>query len=171
LIKYLIDNRYIYLIDDNSQNTIESVGGFLKDGLTPICKEIAPEISDILYKCANHRVFVGQDLIELSQRNFLTVEDETLAEARKQTQISRKALLFSILAVVASILCPILITNRVRIVNEQYSPIKDSTIKCMQIIQTIGGNVKNISRSVDSIQNGIDSILRCQDKKSKRHEE
>lgn len=163
LIKYLIDNRYIYLIDDNSQNSIESVSGFNKGGLTPIGKDIAPEISDILYKCANHRVFVGQDLIELSQRNFLTIEDETLSEAKKQTRISRLALLFSILAVIASILCPILITNKVRIVKDQYSTIKDSTMECILNIKTIGINIDDISHSVGSLKNGIDSLVSFQE--------
>lgn len=158
LIKYLIDNRYIYLIDDNSENEITSVGGFLKDGLISIRKDISKEVSDILYKCANHRVFVGQDLIALFKNGFISIEDATLAEARTQTKISRYTLFVSALALLLSILLPLLYNKDVNVSVDQYSPIIKSHQTGLEIIESIKNDVAGVSSSMDSISNSLKTI-------------
>lgn len=161
LIKHLIDNRYIYLIDDNSENEITSVGGFLKDGLTPIKKVINKEVSDILYTCANHRVFVGQDLIELYKNGFKSIEDATLDEARKQTKISKNTLRISLLALLFSIILPFLlkiIKDDIKISEDQYSPLIESQQKELEIFESIETAVAGVTSSMDSINNSLKTI-------------
>lgn len=161
LIKYLIDNRYIYLIDDNSVNEITSIGGFLKDGLIPIKKDISKEVSDILYKCANHRVFVGQDLIELYKNGYKSIEDAAIDEAREQTKLSKRTLFVSILALLFSIILPFLskiIKDDIKISEDQYSPFIESQQKELDIFESIETSVAGVTSSMDSIKNSLKTI-------------
>ena len=86
LISYLQANGLIYLIERTSVNELDSVGGFIKDGLTPISMEIDSNIARILHDSLNHRVFVGYTLRELAANDFMSIEERTLVEAKPQTQ-------------------------------------------------------------------------------------
>lgn len=86
LISYLQANGLIYLIENTSVNELDSVGGFIKDGLTPISMEIDSNIARILHDSLNHRVFVGYTLRELAVNDFMSIEERTLVEAKAQTQ-------------------------------------------------------------------------------------
>ena len=106
LIEYLRNNRYIYLVEDSTcVNTINSIGGFEKEGLDPIGMDISKEESDIIYDCINKRVFITQDLIELCENNFKTIEDQTLDESKKQTRIAMFTMFLSIASIVVSTIC------------------------------------------------------------------
>ena len=109
LIDYLIKNRYIIIIEDpSSADPLTEIGGFLTNGLTPVGKKIDSNVAKILDNAMNHRAFVSEDLVQLVQNNFKTVEDMALDEARKQTHYSRKSVIFAIIAVVLSVIIPIL---------------------------------------------------------------
>lgn len=124
LLDYLIKNRYINVIEDpSSADPLNEVGGFLTDGLTPIEKSIDPIVAKILENALNHRAFISEDLIQLVNNNFKTVEEMSLDEARKQTKYSRMSVLFAIVASVLSLLTtiiPLLSSNVVKLDTEQY---------------------------------------------------
>ena len=109
LIGYLKDNRYIYLIDDNSTGDgLKEVGGFIKDGLTPISKDLDKRVCAILDEAMNHRVFVSTDLIQLVNDNFKTLEEQALEESRMQTEYSRKSFIVAMFALAISIIIPLI---------------------------------------------------------------
>lgn len=109
LIAYLKENRYIYLIDDNSiGDGLKEVGGFIKEGLTPISKDLDKRVCAILDEAMNHRVFVSTDLIQLVDDNFKTLEEQALEESRKQTEYSRKSFVVAMIALAISVLIPLL---------------------------------------------------------------
>jgi len=86
LISYLRGNGLIYLIENTSVNELDSVGGFLKDGLGEILMEIDSNIANILYESLNHRVFVGYTLRDIASNNFKSIEVRTLDEAKRQAE-------------------------------------------------------------------------------------
>ena len=109
LIEYLKEERFIYLIDDNSiGDGLKEVGGFIKEGLTPISKDLDKRVCAILDEAMNHRVFVSADLIQLVEDDFKTLEEQALEESRKQTEYSRKSFLVAMIALVISIIIPLL---------------------------------------------------------------
>ena len=109
LIGYLKENRYIYLIEDSSTGDgLKEVGGFIKEGLTPISKDLDKRVCAILDEAMNHRVFVSPDLIQLEKDNFKSLEEQALEEAHKQTEYSRKSFLIAMIALVISIITPLL---------------------------------------------------------------
>lgn len=111
LLDYLIKNRYINVIEDpSSANPLNEIGGFLADGLTPIEKSIDSSVAKILENALNHRVFISEDLIQLVNNDFKTVEEMSLDEARKQTKYSRKSVCYAFFAVIISIIMPIIST-------------------------------------------------------------
>lgn len=165
LIKYLIDNRYIYLIHDDSNQSLSKIDGFVKEGLFPIKKSIDKGISRILYKSINHRVFVSQDLVDLYKSDFKTIEDKTLDEAREQTSLARtqadkarKQVKWAITAVVIALLSSLLeigsfIKNdTVRIHNNQFNLLLGSIKKSVDEIKNIGDKFDNMSSNIDSLQ-------------------
>ena len=115
LIQYLIDNEYIMPVDDEQQNSngLQYLGVFNIDGLSPIVKRISPEIAKILDTYSLKRAYVSNKLVQLVSDNFLSIEEQMLEEAKKQTDNSRKSLncsiattIFAILTLVASIVFP-----------------------------------------------------------------
>ncbi len=85
LISYLKTNGLIYLIQNTSVNELNKVGGFLKDGLVEVHKELDSNIANILFESLNHRVFVGYTLRDLATNDFKSIEERTLDEAKLQT--------------------------------------------------------------------------------------
>ena len=68
LISYLQTNGLIYLIENTSDNELNTAGGFMKDGLSTISMELDSNVARILFDSLNHRVFVGYTLRELARR-------------------------------------------------------------------------------------------------------
>ena len=122
LIGYLKENRYIYLIDDNSTGDgIKEVGDFIKEDLTPIYKDLDKQVCAILDEATNHRVFVSTELIQIVVDNFKTLEEQALEESRKQTDYSRKSFVVAMIALAISILIPFftaLFSKNVVVLNE-----------------------------------------------------
>jgi hypothetical protein len=154
LIDYLIKNRYIIIIEDPSgADPLKEIGGFLTDGLTPVGKKIDTNVAKILDNAMNHRAFVSEDLVQLVQNNFKTVEDMALDEARKQTNYSRKSVIFAIIAAVLSVIIPILsvllASNVVKLDSEQYE----------QLYNCCAGYEKNVDmayqRQADTVKEDI----------------
>ena len=160
LIGYLKDNRYIYLIDDNSTGDgLKEVGGFFKDGLTPISKDLDKRVCAILDEAMNHRVFVSTDLIQLVNDNFKTLEEQALEESRKQTEYSRKSFVVAMIALAISIIIPLvtaLFSNNEVVINESQfeqlmserdnnviSPIEQS---CPNTIDTVSNDSSAIKK-------------------------
>lgn len=86
LISYLQTNGLIYLIENTSDNELNTAGGFMKDGLSTISMELDSNVARILFDSLNHRVFVGYTLRELAANGFMSIEERTLVEAKAQTQ-------------------------------------------------------------------------------------
>ena len=84
LISYLRGNGLIYLIENTSVNELDTVGGFLKDGLREILMELDSNIATILFESLNHRVFVGYTLRDIASNDFKSIEERTLDEAKRQ---------------------------------------------------------------------------------------
>ena len=126
LLSFLEENRYIYLIDDNSSESekLKNVGGYFTEGLKGIGKKLDPKMSKIIENALNHRAFVSEDLIQLVKNDFKTVEEQTLEEAKKQSRNSHKSVSIAFIAVVISVLIPILSiifsSNVVKIDSNQY---------------------------------------------------
>ena len=128
LIEFLIDNRYVCLIDDGQEEKIEHVGGGLKK-VQAITRVIGKGLSDKLYEYSNKRILVGQELVYLSQNNFQTIEEATLAEAKKQTRFAQITFVSSLVAIFISAFVSILLhkcTSTVELENSQYSTFKDT---------------------------------------------
>ncbi len=89
LISYLQANGLIYLIEKTSDDELDKVGGFIKEGLQDIRMELDSNIAKILYDSLNHRVFVGYTLRELAANGYMSIEERTLMEAKTMTQETR----------------------------------------------------------------------------------
>lgn len=94
LIQYLIDNEYIMPVDDEQQDSNEPqyLGEFDTNGLIPIVKKISPEIAKIIDTYSLKRAYISNKLVQLVSNNFLSIEEQMLEEAKKQTDNSQKSL-------------------------------------------------------------------------------
>lgn len=106
LIQYLIDNEYIMPVDDEQQNSngLQYLGEFNTDGLSSIVKRISPEIAKIIDAYSLKRAYISNKLVQLVSNNFLSIEEQMLEEAKKQTDNSRKALRYSIVTTILAVL-------------------------------------------------------------------
>lgn len=148
LIEYLKVNRYIYLIDDNSTgDELKSVGGFIKDGLIAISKDLDKRASSILDEAMNRRVFVSNDLVQLVVDNFKTIEDQALEESREQTRLSRNSFVLAMIALAISVIVPIVTaffsSNEVSISKPQFEQIINS-VNSGSLTDTIIGDTVQV---------------------------
>ena len=124
LLDFLKENRYIHIIDDDSQDQLDSIGGFFKDGLESISKKLDAKTSEIIVEALNHRVFISEDLVQLVNNDFKTIEEMALDEAREQTKYSRKSVRYAFIAIILSIIMPflssLLSSNVVKLDSKQY---------------------------------------------------
>ena len=147
LIRFLKDNRYIYLIDDySSGGDIKEVGGFIKDGLTPINKDLDKRACEILEEALNHRVFVSEDLIQLVEDGFKTIEEQALEESRLQTSYSRKSFVVAMIALAISLIIPLLTEllskNEVTLKEDQFERlVTQKGSKCEQMHKHDGSDL------------------------------
>lgn len=125
LLGFLKENRYIHIINDDSKNQLDRIEiGDLKKGLKPISKEIDEKTSEIIVEALNHRVFISEDLVQLVNNDFKTIEEMALDEAREQTKYSRKSVRYAVVAIILSMVIPflssLLSSNVVKLDSEQY---------------------------------------------------
>ncbi len=134
LLDYLKENRYIHIIEDDSQNQLDSIGGFCKDGLQSISKNLDAKTSNIIVEALNHRVFISEDLVQLVNNDFKTIEEMALDEAREQTKYSRKSVRYAVIAIILSIVIPflssLLSSNVVKLDSEQYEQLYNCCADC-----------------------------------------
>ena len=121
LIEYLIENRYIYLIDDEPSNGKQSsAGGFFKGNLRSVQKSLDKHVCEILDDALSHRVFVSEDLNQLVTNDFKTIDEQALEESRKQTKYSILSFIVAMIALSFSLLIPVISSNEIVINNEQF---------------------------------------------------
>lgn len=104
LLDYLQKEGLLYQISMPAVNHLNEVGGFCKSGLCGITMGIDPHIGQILLSCMNNPIFVSQTLKDLVINNFISLEEQALLEAAKQTHISRRTMILSVIALVVSII-------------------------------------------------------------------
>ena len=156
LIKYLVDNRYIFLVNDTTSDQDITLGNFLKDGLIPFQKDISPEISEVLSYSALNRIFVSFDLVYLVENGFRTIEDEALEESRKQTEkagetikLSGWAIFISSVSILVAILVPICYNSTIKV---DYNQEKRILIKDSLRNRDIINHLESIETKIESIQ-------------------
>lgn len=104
LLDYLQKEGLLYQISMQSVNQLNKVGGFCKNDLSGISMNIDHQIGQILFRCMNNPIFVSQTLKDLVANNFISLEEQTLLEAVKQTQISCRTMVLSVIAIIVSII-------------------------------------------------------------------
>lgn len=112
LLGHLEKEGFIYLIEDWSSNEpLQEIGGFIKENLIPIEKQLDSNINNILSRSLNHRIFVNQSLKDLVKSDFKTVEDIALENsykqigcAQQQTEIAQKQTRLAFFALILSII-------------------------------------------------------------------
>ena len=87
LIKYLVNNDLIILIDTNSVNQLREIGGSHKDESDiEVRIQLDKGIAEILLSSMNHRIFVSETLKFLVEDDFVTSEDKILESNRILTK-------------------------------------------------------------------------------------
>ena len=109
LVKYLEEEGYIYIIQDNTSTTPPAFVG-AQNIHNPLSVPIPPEIAHILDRSL-YNVYVSYDLRFFVEKGFKTYEDlqlskaaENLEASQKQIRISRASLLVSALALVCTLI-------------------------------------------------------------------
>lgn len=108
LIKYLVDNHYIYLIEKDKEDLPKKLGG--NWSRLTISNKLPPAIVEIIRQTFR-RLYVSYDLIFFVENGFKTDEDlqllkasENLKASKKQIYISRWSLAVSALALVCTLI-------------------------------------------------------------------
>jgi hypothetical protein len=174
LISYLQANGLIYLIENTSDDELDKVGGFIKDGLQDISMELDSNIAKILHDSLNHRVFVGYTLRELAANGFMSIEERTLVEAKEQTQethnmaresqqqtmvakkqtrLSILALLFSIASVIISVCANIGVAKYITMdVKVDSAQVKAIMTQIEERIESVNIQLKKNQNKVEKVQ-------------------
>lgn len=110
LIKFLIDNDYLYVVDIEHTEQLPDLGGFEPPENTyPISHNLPKDISDIICKYAFQRAYVTPELKEFAKYDFKTAGERQLEEAKKQSGIAERTFHNSIVAVILSAVIPLLV--------------------------------------------------------------
>lgn len=155
LIDYLVNNRYIYIIDESEEDNLPTIGGFDKQNLNPISKPISKEIAHVLTYSLRNRIFITQDLVELVNNKFMTIEEQSLNEAKIQTTNARKtiklsiwAVVFSSLSIVVAVSMPIYYTSTIKVDKSQIVEIKnEENLRNKKVIDQLN----SVNLKMDSI--------------------
>ena len=91
LIDFLKENGLIYTINFGMNKREWKPNGSTL-GFNEVDYKIDEKTSNALISCVNNAVFVGQTLKDMVQNNFKSIEEQTLEEAKKQTELSNAAL-------------------------------------------------------------------------------
>ena len=138
LIDYLKKEGLVYQISMPSTNKLRCVGGFDKNGLNnKIALPVDPKVGQILLDCMNSPIFVSQTLKDLVANDFLSLEGQSLLEAKKQTKISFITLFLSVIAIIVSLI-PTCKSNT-----------KDKDDPCKSLIEEIDSSRVKIDHKLD----------------------
>ena len=153
-IKYLEDNGYIYIIQDDTTTEQPSyVGAY--DIKNPISLSLPPEIAHIITRSL-YNIYVSYDLRLFVENGFKTDEDLQLTQAaanleasQKQIKISRWSLMVSALALV----CTLIVSQYSNCTQEKHnkSMLKVVTQLDTNVCVTIDQNTTDLSAHVDSL--------------------
>lgn len=105
LLEYLTKEGLLYKIQiPNHSNTYFYDPYGITPGPTTAVLQLESCISDFLVSCINEPVYVGETLKALSKNNFVSIEEQALEEAKKQTKTSLRSLRIAIIALLVAIL-------------------------------------------------------------------
>lgn len=91
LLRYLEENNLIVLINTNSINKLDKIGGcIIEDDDEAIILSLDKSIASILSDSMNHRIFVSETLKVLVADNFMTPEDKILESNHRLTEETAK---------------------------------------------------------------------------------
>lgn len=96
LVDYLVKDGMVYFCPMNSTDPVAYCGD-KPYNMTTISIAVDQYIADILFKCMNRPVYVGQTLRNYVDDDFLSLEEQSLNEAKKQTFLSWLAVLIAII--------------------------------------------------------------------------
>ena len=166
LIQYLVDNRLVYLIENNSVNEIGNVANFTTEGLTAINVSIDSITAEIIQDALHHYIIVTQDLKNLVANGYISDEErrhqEQIQKAEQANKIAMRSYRLAMYAFLAAIIIPIATAFFIpfTLVKSQYNGIitkietKPATLMCDSLATTKPiDNLKIISDSIvhDSI--------------------
>lgn len=165
LIQYLVDNRLLYLIENNSVNEIGNVANFITEGLTAINVPIDSITAEIIQDALHHYIIVTQDLKNLVANGYISDEErrhqEQIQKAEQANKIAMRSYRLAMYAFLAAIIIPIATAFiPFTLVKSQYNGIitkietKPVTLMCDSLATTKPiDNLKIISDSIvhDSI--------------------
>ena len=111
LIQYLVDNRLVYLIENNSVNKIGNVANFTTEGLTAINVSIDSITAEIIQDALHHYIIVTQDLKNLVANGYISDEErrhqEQIQKAEQANKIAMRSYRLAMCAFLAAIIIPI----------------------------------------------------------------
>ena len=148
LIKYLVDNRLVYLIS-NRESVPENFVNFDKSGLSRLEVPIDDVTAEVIKDSMLHYIIVTQDLLNLVNNNYISDEERrhkeqmkvaeaSIKEAKKSTKIARAGLFAAIIIpVILSLFFPI------KLKDDQY----DGILK--EIKQTTRNSIFNTSKTIN----------------------
>lgn len=166
LIQYLVDNRLLYLIENNSVNEIGNVANFITEGLTAINVPIDSITAEIIQDALHHYIIVTQDLKNLVANGYISDEErrhqEQIQKAEQANKIAIRSYRLAMCAFLAAIIIPIATAYLIpfTLVESQYNGIitkiepKPVALMCDSLATTKPiDNLKIISDSIvhDSI--------------------
>lgn len=166
LIQYLVDNRLVYLIENNSVNEIGNVANFTTEGLTAINVPIDSITAEIIQDALHHYIIVTQDLKNLVANGYISDEErrhqEQIQKAEQANKIAIRSYRLAMCAFLAAIIIPIATAYLIpfTLVESQYNGIitkiepKPVALMCDSLATTKPiDNLKIISDSIvhDSI--------------------
>ncbi len=111
LLMYLIDNRYIYLVDQanvQGQNNNIQLANKL-DTQYELTVDLPKDIAEFLNNC-KRVVIISQELITLVENNFKSFGEQQVDESKEQTKNSRCAMYASIGTLIIAIFTPFLVS-------------------------------------------------------------
>ena len=111
LIQYLVDNRLLYLIENNSVNEIGNVANFITEGLTAINVPIDSITAEIIQDALHHYIIVTQDLKNLVANGYISDEErrhqEQIQKAEQANKIAIRSYRLAMCAFLAAFIIPI----------------------------------------------------------------
>lgn len=149
LIDYLIKDGMIYYIPTNTTPEPSNHCGDEPHEMNSISIAVDNYIADILYSCMNYPIYVKQTLKTYVHDGFLSLEEQSLNEAKKQTAAALKQTWLSISAVVIAA-----ITMLIGIV-QGCSSSRATDIPVSNMLNYMKNNIEN---KLDAIQENTANI-------------
>lgn len=159
LIQYLVDNRLIYLIENNSVNEIGNVANFITEGLTAINVPIDSITAEIIQDSLRHYIIVTQDLKNLVANGYISDEERRHQEQLKAT---KRSYIVALIGLIVAIIVPIVCSRCIPITIEeqQYTTTTKFMDKSSTQLEKVVNAVNNIveAKYLQSAKSETDSI-------------